>query len=141
MQIASAYAFIAALTASAVIGSDRVEDGVGYRRRYHRHRRFAAADRRLAVADDADVDFRYLAHAHRRVAVEVILLEPPVFHRAFLMQRDRGAPKHRALDLSTHAVRVNDRAGVHGDSDFLQRHFAGVARDLHVGDASRPRRA
>ena len=40
--------------------ADRVEDGVTDRRRDNRHRRLAAAHRRLAVADDADIDFRYL---------------------------------------------------------------------------------
>ena len=119
--------------------ANRVEDGVADRRRDHRHRRLAAAHRRLAITDDADIDFRNLAHPHRRIAVEVPLLDATILHRALLEHCDRGAPEDRALNLGAHAVRVDDRADVHGDGDLLQRHLAGLGVDLHVGNASRPR--
>ena len=124
----------------AQASADRIEDGVADRRGDDRHRRFATADRRLAVADDGNVDVRDLAHSHRRIAIEVALLDAAVFHRGLFEHGERGAPEDRALDLRAHPIRVDDGADVHRDGDFLQRHLTALGIDMDVRDARRPGR-
>jgi hypothetical protein len=79
--------FIAALTASAVIGSERTRAPTALKMALA----IAGAMTVTAgspqptagspIADDADVKFRHLAHAHRRIGIEALIRRDNVVRR------------------------------------------------------------
>ncbi len=119
-----------------------VEHRVGDGRRAGHRRRLPGTQRRIVRArHHHHVHLRHLREGQDRVS-------PPFFSgdRRFLkghalFQYPAGRLQNVAVDLVTHAVRVDHHARVVADHDARHRHFAAGFVDRHVGHPGGPGRA
>src|ERR1700674_2607339 len=104
----------------------RVEYGVGDRGRDDRGRRLAGAPGLLAGAvDQVDVDLRYLREGKDRVALPVEAGDPGAVERHLFLEGAAHRLDDVALDLLTHAVRIDDLAAIVGDEEPRPPDLAG----------------
>src|SRR5260370_7559869 len=88
------------------------EDRVSHCRRQCRSAGLAHTTRRFETRYDVDFDRGRFVQAHDAHVVEVRLLNAPVLKGGLTVQRARYAEDHRALDLCTNRVRIDDDARV-----------------------------
>src|SRR5580698_2491002 len=77
--------------------ADGCEDGVTYRRTDHRGAGLAEAYGHFGAGDEFDVHLWYVAHAQRRVGVEIRLLDLTIQKLSAFVQRQARSPERGAF--------------------------------------------
>src|SRR5262245_13787945 len=90
----------------------------------HGRARLAEPDRGLGAANELDIEFRHVADAQRRVAVEIRVLHLAFDELGSLVQRHAETPEGTAFDLRERAIRMNERARVDDDRELLDGNVA-----------------
>src|SRR5260370_40835453 len=93
--------------ASARGGKDRISD----RGRDRGRRRLAEANRRFRAREKFDLEFGYVAHAQRRISVEIGILLLTLHKLRSLVQGHAQSPQRAAFTPGCGAVRANDSPG------------------------------
>src|SRR6516162_3701671 len=117
---------------------DGREDGVADGGGDYSRARLAEPDRCLSAVNELDVEFRHVADAQRRVAIEIRVLHLSFDELGSLIERHAQAPEGTTFDLRKRAVWMNDRARVDDDRELFDRSGTASTVDADAGDASNP---